>query len=73
VGGGVNDSQLAAGYATAMSSQNVFGNNCNDVISAETVMMVKALHRAFWSSGTHHRHRRFGGSMQQLDCAASGL
>jgi hypothetical protein len=41
VGGGVNDAQLAAGYATAMSSLNVFGNNCNDVISAETLMMVK--------------------------------
>jgi hypothetical protein len=41
VGGGINDAQLAAGYATAMSSLNVFGNNCNDVISAETLMMVK--------------------------------
>ena len=32
---------LANGYALAMSSLNVFGNNCNDVISAETAMMVK--------------------------------
>ena len=32
---------LANGYAVAVSSQNVFGNNCNDVISAETAMMVK--------------------------------
>ena len=32
---------LANGYAVAMSSLNVFGNNCNDVISAETAMMVK--------------------------------
>ena len=32
---------LANGYAVATSSQNVFGNNCNDVISAETAMMVK--------------------------------
>ena len=32
---------LANGYAVAISSQNVFGNNCNDVISAETAMMVK--------------------------------
>ncbi len=32
---------LANGYAVAASSLNVFGNNCNDVISAETMMMVK--------------------------------
>lgn len=32
---------VASGYAVAMSSLNVFGNNCNDVISAETAMMVK--------------------------------
>ncbi len=32
---------LAKGYAVAGSSLNVFGNNCNDVISAETMMMVK--------------------------------
>ena len=32
---------LANGYAVAMSSLNVFGNNCNDVLSAETAMMVK--------------------------------
>ncbi|MDE0624349.1 MAG: DUF6351 family protein [Bryobacterales bacterium] len=32
---------LGNGYAVAISSQNVFGNNCNDVISAETAMMVK--------------------------------
>ena len=32
---------LGQGYATAASSLNVFGNNCNDVLSAETMMMVK--------------------------------
>ncbi len=32
---------VASGYAVAMSSLNVLGNNCNDVISAETAMMVK--------------------------------
>lgn len=32
---------LGAGYAVATSSLNVFGNNCDDVISAETLMMVK--------------------------------
>ena len=32
---------LALGYAMAASSLNVFGNNANDVLSAETTMMVK--------------------------------
>ncbi len=40
-GGGLNDANLSAGYAVAASSLNVFGNNCDDVISAETMMMVK--------------------------------
>jgi len=37
----LNESLLAKGFAVASSSQNVFGNNCNDVLSAETLMMVK--------------------------------
>ncbi|MYC68033.1 MAG: hypothetical protein F4X12_17045 [Acidobacteriia bacterium] len=36
-----DQTSLGNGYAVAVSSQNVFGNNCNDVISAETAMMVK--------------------------------
>lgn len=32
---------LNRGYAVASASLNVFGNNCNDVTSAETMMMVK--------------------------------
>ena len=40
-GGAVNDAFLAKGYAVAVSSLNVFGNNCDDVISSETAMMVK--------------------------------
>ena len=32
---------LALGYAMAASSLNVFGNNADDVLSAETTMMVK--------------------------------
>src|SRR5471032_3591649 len=40
-GGAVNDEFLAKGYAVAVSSLNVFGNNCDDVISSETAMMVK--------------------------------
>lgn len=40
-GGAVNDEFLSKGYAVAVSSLNVFGNNCDDVISSETAMMVK--------------------------------
>lgn len=32
---------LANGFAMAASSLNVFGTNCDDVLSAETMMMVK--------------------------------
>lgn len=40
--GGVNDDfMLREGYAIASSSLNVFGNNCNDLLAAETMMMVK--------------------------------
>lgn len=37
----LNDMRLSQGYAVAASSLNIFGNNCDDVISAETLMMVK--------------------------------
>ena len=40
-GGVLNNLWLSKGYAAAASSLNVFGNNCHDVISAETTMMVK--------------------------------
>ena len=60
-GGGLNDAQLAAGYATAMSSLNVFGNNCNDVISAETMMMVK-----------EHFIEQFGVPVHTIGTGASG-
>ncbi len=40
--GGVTDPwMLGLGYAIASSTLNVFGNNCNDVLAAETTMMVK--------------------------------
>ena len=32
---------LRRGYAVASASLNVFGNNCNDLLAAETAMMVK--------------------------------
>jgi len=37
----VGNGALAEGYAIAASSLNVFGVTCDDVISAETTMMVK--------------------------------
>lgn len=40
-GGVMNDTLLSRGYAVASSTFNVFANNCNDVTSAETAMMVK--------------------------------
>ncbi|HYI95996.1 MAG TPA: DUF6351 family protein [Bryobacteraceae bacterium] len=40
-GGVDNDAMLSQGYAVASASLNVFGNNCNDLLAAETMMMVK--------------------------------
>jgi uncharacterized tannase-like protein DUF6351 len=36
-----DDGILAQGYAVASASLNVFANNCNDLLAAETMMMVK--------------------------------
>jgi hypothetical protein len=38
----LSESILAHGYAMAASTLNVFGNNCDDVISAETMTMAKS-------------------------------
>jgi len=40
-GGVTDDFMLKNGYALASSSLNVFGNNCNDLLAAEAMMMVK--------------------------------
>jgi hypothetical protein len=40
-GGVEDDAMLRQGYAIASASLNVFGNNCNDLLAAETMMMVK--------------------------------
>ncbi|MGW4229975.1 DUF6351 family protein [Streptomyces sp. NPDC004980] len=37
----MNDTYLSKGYGVASSSLNVFGNNCNDLLAAETMSMVK--------------------------------
>lgn len=40
-GGVLDPRMLGRGYAVASASLNVFGNNCNDLLAAETMMMVK--------------------------------
>ncbi len=40
-GGVLEDKMLSRGYAMASATLNVFGNNCNDLLAAETMMMVK--------------------------------
>jgi len=40
-GGILEDLMLRQGYAVASSSLNVFGNNCQEVLAAESLMMVK--------------------------------
>ncbi|HEY3161439.1 MAG TPA: DUF6351 family protein [Vicinamibacterales bacterium] len=64
--GQYGDFPVARGFALAGSSLNVFGTHANDVVSAETMMMVKEhVIEAFgpikWTIGSG----RSGGSMQQ--------
>ena len=41
-GGGADDEdQLALGYAVVSNSLNVMGNNCNELVTIETMMMTK--------------------------------
>jgi len=40
-GGILEDLMLRQGYAVASSSLNVYGNNCQDLLAAESLMMVK--------------------------------
>ena len=52
---------LSQGYAIATSSLNMFGNNCNDRISAETLSMVK-----------EHFIKKFGIPVHTIGSGASG-
>lgn len=62
----LDDELLAKGYAIAASSLNVFGNNCNDVLSAETLMMVKEHFTRTYGVPVHTiGSGGSGGSMQQ--------
>ena len=66
----LNDSIVGKGYAEASATLNVFGNNCQDVVAAETMMMVKE--RFIEANGppafTFGRGGS-GGSYQQLQIA----
>jgi hypothetical protein len=42
-GGVLDDFVLRSGYAIASSSLNVFGNNCQEVTAAETLMMIGSI------------------------------
>jgi hypothetical protein len=64
--GQYGDYPVAKGYALAGSSLNVFGTHANDIVSAETMMMVKEhfieeFGPVRWTIGSG----RSGGSMQQ--------
>jgi hypothetical protein len=62
----ISDQVLSHGYALAESTLNVFGNNCDDVISAETMMMVKDLFIKRFGPPAHTIGiGGSGGSMQQ--------
>jgi hypothetical protein len=52
---------VGQGFASATSSLNVFGNDCNDVISAETLMMVK-----------EHFIEQFGPPLYTIGSGSSG-
>ncbi len=57
----LNDMMLSQGYAVATASLNVFGNDCNDLISTETMMMVK-----------EHFIEQFGAPIYTIGSGGSG-
>ncbi len=62
----LDDASLSLGFAVAASSLNVFGNNCDDVVSAETMMMVKERFIESFGKPLHTiGSGGSGGSMQQ--------
>lgn len=69
-GGVLDHNILKHGFALASSSLNVYGNNCNDVLAAETVAMVR---ERFTEAYGRPRHvigwGCSGGSYQQLQTA----
>ena len=69
-GGVVDDVMLRQGYAVASSSLNVFGNNCSELLAAETMMMVKERFiEAYGAPAFTIGWGCSGGSYQQLQTA----
>lgn len=69
-GGVINENVVGKGYAEAGSTLNVFGNDCNDVIAAETFMMVKERFiKAYGPPEITFSRGGSGGSEQQLPIA----
>ena len=65
-GGVLNNEAVADGYAVASASLNVLQNNCNDVLSAETTMMVKEHFTKAFGAPVHTIGQGpSGGAMQQ--------
>jgi len=48
-----HEAVLARGYAVATSTLNIAANNCNDVLSAETLSMVKEYFTKTYGAPTH--------------------
>jgi hypothetical protein len=66
-GGLIDDTTMAKGYAEASSTLNVFGNDCSDLIAAETMMMVKERFiEAYGKPAFTMSEGGSGGSYQQL-------
>ncbi len=66
-GGLIDDATMAKGYAEASATLNVFGNNCSDLLAAETMMMVKERFiEAYGKPAFTLSEGGSGGSYQQL-------
>ncbi|HTM50318.1 MAG TPA: DUF6351 family protein [Bryobacteraceae bacterium] len=67
IGGILDEVTLGKGYAQASATLNVFGNNCSDLIAAETMMMVKERFiEAYGPPAFTMGEGGSGGSYQQL-------
>ena len=68
--GVLNENVVGKGYAEASSTFNVFGNNCNEVMAAETTMMVKdRFIKAYGPPDFTFSRGSSGGSEQQIPIA----
>lgn len=68
--GMITDAIVGKGYAEASSTLNVFGNNCNDLLASETMMMVKERFiKAYGAPLFTFGRGGSGGSYQQIQTA----